>query len=255
MTTTVVSVSTKPLADSDFEVPAGYKEISMPTLTPTGARGSLACPAPLVPVDPGNPPADAPALVLASTSPRRRLLLAAHGYAARVEPAPVEELAVDWLSVRELVVAQRGPQVRRARGPGNARAAVVLGVDTLVCLDGRRWASRRIWRKPPRCSGGLSGRAHQVYSGVCLAMRPRAGRCVSSRKRGWCSGPLDAAEIDAYLRLVNPLDKAGGYAAQEHGERIIARYEGSWSNVMGLPMETLADTLAREFGIHPALGP
>ena len=63
--------------------------------------------------------------------------------------------------------------------------------------------------------------------------------------------PLTAHEIAAYHRLIDPLDKAGAYAAQEHGERIIASMDGSWSNVMGLPMERLAEVLAREFSIFP----
>ena len=64
--------------------------------------------------------------------------------------------------------------------------------------------------------------------------------------------PLRTDEIAAYHRLIDPLDKAGAYAAQEHGEKIIAAVDGSWSNVMGLPMERLAEVLAREFSILPA---
>ena len=61
--------------------------------------------------------------------------------------------------------------------------------------------------------------------------------------------PLTPGEIAAYHRLIDPLDKAGAYAAQEHGERIIASVDGSWSNVIGLPMERLTDVLAREFSV------
>ena len=63
--------------------------------------------------------------------------------------------------------------------------------------------------------------------------------------------PLSEAEREVYLGLINPLDKAGGYAAQEHGEKIIARVDGSWTNVVGLPMEETAAALAG-FGIFPS---
>lgn len=205
----------------------------------------------MIPVDPANPPADAPALVLASTSPRRRLLLAAHGYAARVEPAPVEELAVDWLSVRELVLLNAGRKTAARVARETTGGGVVLGVDTLVCLDGAALGKPADLAEAAGMLGRLAGRTHQVYSGVCLT-DAATRRTVCFVEETWVTfQSLDAGEIDAYLRLVNPLDKAGGYAAQEHGERIIARYEGSWSNVMGLPMETLANTLAREFAIRP----
>ena len=96
----------------------------------------------------------------------------------------------------------------------------------------------------------LAGRSHQVYSGVCLAL-PAAGRTIQFVEETTVTfRDLTAADIRAYLRLIDPLDKAGGYAAQEHGERIIASTRGSWTNVLGLPMERLARVLAA-FGIQP----
>ena len=193
-----------------------------------------------------------PELVLASASPRRRWLLAEHGYAVRVEPVQVEESAAEWLSVRELVLlnARRKSAARAALESGGD--AVVLGVDTLVCLDGRALGKPGDLREAVAMLVRLSGRAHQVYSGVCL-IRVSTGRTVSFvEETQVVFRPLDAAGIENYLRRINPLDKAGGYAAQEHGEHIIARHEGSWSNVIGLPMETLGAVLAREFFIRPA---
>ena len=192
-----------------------------------------------------------PALVLASSSPRRRQLLAEYGYDARVEPAPVEESAAGWLSVRELVLlnAYRKCAARVARSP--AENAVVLGVDTLVCLDGQALGKPADHQAAVAMLGRLSGRPHEVYSGVCLT-HPAGRRTICFVEETRVTFRLlDAAGIDAYLRLIDPLDKAGGYAAQEHSEFIIAGHEGSWTNVIGLPMETLARTLAREFAIHP----
>ena len=186
-------------------------------------------------------------LVLASASPRRRQLLAEYGYAALVVPPQVEESADERLSVRELVLlnAQLKSAALWARYP----RAVVLGTDTLVCVDDRALGKPADRPAAAAMLASLVGRWHEVYSGVCLAC-PAAGRvtCFVEETRVRCH-PLDAAGIDAYLRLIDPLDKAGGYAAQEHGERIIASFEGSWTNVLGLPMESLTTVLAREFGI------
>ena len=199
----------------------------------------------------GEPPT--PELVLASTSPRRVMLLGEHGYRFRVAPVPVAESAAGWLSVRELVMLNAGRKcvARAAREPASA---VVLGVDTLVSLDGEALGKPADLREAAAMLGRLSGRAHAVYSGVCLMQTPmHRAVCFVEETQVMFRG-LSAAQIEEYHRLINPLDKAGGYAAQEHGERIIERYEGSWSNVMGLPMETLGEVLAREFSVYPVAG-
>lgn len=192
-------------------------------------------------------------LVLASASPRRRQLLAEHGYRAEIAPANVDESTDPGLSVPELV--RLNALLKSAALWSHQPRAVVLGTDTLVCLDGRALGKPADLREAADMIGRLAGRWHEVYSGVCLA-HPVEGRVVcfveETRVR---FHPLSAPEIDAYLRLIDPLDKAGGYAAQEHGERIIAGFEGSWSNVLGLPMERLATVLAGEFGIRPAASP
>jgi septum formation protein len=93
----------------------------------------------------------------------------------------------------------------------------------------------------------LAGRTHQVCTGVALR---RLEPTVEERFHVISNVtflPLDESGIRAYLSKIDPLDKAGGYAAQEHRETIIARIEGSFSNVVGLPMERLLPIL-RQFG-------
>ncbi len=195
----------------------------------------------------------APLLVLASASPRRRLLLAEHGYRAEVTPANVEESTDPDLSVPALV--RLNALLKSSALWAHRPRAVVLGTDTLVCLDGRALGKPADLAEAADMIRRLAGRRHEVYSGVCLAL-PAEGRVVCFVEETHVEfRPLPPAEIDAYLRLIDPLDKAGGYAAQEHGERIIAGHEGSWSNVLGLPMERLAATLAAEFGIRPDAPP
>ena len=191
-----------------------------------------------------------PSLVLASASPRRRQLLAEHSYRAEILPANVEESTDPDLSVPDLV--RLNALLKSAALWPHRPRAVVLGTDTLVCLDGQALGKPADLREAADMLSRLAGRSHEVYSGVCLAL-PAQGRVVCFVEETRVKfHPLDAAGIDAYLRLIDPLDKAGGYAAQEHGERIIAAYEGSWTNVLGLPMERLGATLAGEFDIRPA---
>ena len=191
-----------------------------------------------------------PPLVLASASPRRRQLLAEYGFAAQILPAQVEESAADWLSVRELVTLNAG--LKSAALWAACPRAVVLGVDTLVCLDGEALGKPPDLAQAAATLARLASRRHQVYSGVCLAL-PAEGRTIQFvEETDVTFHPLTSADIQAYLRLIDPLDKAGGYAAQEHGEKIIAATHGSWTNVLGLPMERLGQVLAAEFGIRPA---
>jgi septum formation protein len=209
---------------------------------------------------PASHPVTPPALVLASASPRRRQLLAEHGYRAETFPVQVEESNARWLTVRELVLlnARRKASAVAAQRPG----ALALGADTLVCLDDEPLGKPRDLDHARSMLTRLSGREHQVYSGVCLTLapaplspddRPRAVSFVEQTRVRFL--PLDPAEIDRYLSLIDPLDKAGSYAAQDHPELIIASVEGSWTNVLGLPMERLAQALARDFDIHPPLNP
>lgn len=189
-------------------------------------------------------------LVLASASPRRRLLLAEHGYEAEGRPAGVEESEAPWLSVRELVLLNAGRKCAAvARGrPGE----VILGADTLVALDGAALGKPRDLAHASEMLARLSGREHQVFSGVCLARGGEKALRVSFVEETRVTfRPLGPAEIAAYLALIDPLDKAGSYAAQERHEMIIAGTEGSWSNILGLPMERLAKVLAGRFGIEP----
>ena len=197
-----------------------------------------------------HPPAASPRLVLASASPRRRDLLADYGYDALVAPADVIESEDPFLSVKERVLLNA---VRKSAAVGNwPEHAFILGVDTLVSLDGEALGKPADRAEAARMVARLSGRTHQVFTGVALR-EADTGRFQSFVDESRVSfRPLDAAQIAAYHALINPLDKAGGYAAQEHGEKVISRLEGSWTNVMGLPMERLVPLLANR-GIQPAL--
>ena len=182
-----------------------------------------------------------PRLILASASPRRRQLLAEHGYNFTVAPADVEEIAPAHFTPREVVLWNaRIKAVAVAREwPGE----IVLGVDTLVAFGGRIFGKPREMDEAFAMVSELNGRAHEVFSGVCL-VRAATGEertfvemtCVHFHR-------LSAARLRAYLARIAPLDKAGAYAAQDDRGELIARVEGSFTNVIGLPMEALAESL------------
>jgi septum formation protein len=115
--------------------------------------------------------------------------------------------------------------------------AVVLGADTTVFLDGRAINKPRDLDEARAMLRRLSGREHTVYTGVAvrrLSIGLRVDEGVSSQVEFKAFGD---AVIEDYLRVVNTLDKAGAYSIQDQTEMIVARYRGSLSNIMGLPME------------------
>lgn len=190
----------------------------------------------------------AASLVLASQSPRRRALLRRYGFKFEVVPARVEELESAHLSLSELTIAnatRKGRVVQRQRN-----AAIVLAADTLVSLNGEIIGKPRDMDDARLALRRLSGRAHQVCTGVFVA---GPGQTVASFSEiSWVRfRKLSESAIADYLAKINPLDKAGAYAAQGAGREIIASVEGSFTNVVGLPMERTIQVLA-SFGIYPA---
>ncbi|MGB7767318.1 MAG: Maf family protein [Verrucomicrobiia bacterium] len=182
-----------------------------------------------------------PPLILASASPRRAELLRQLSLDFQVVPSDAAEILDDQWSPLELcqLNAHRKARVIAKKHPD----ALVLGADTLVFLD------NEIMGKPADAAGArrmlarLQGRTHRVVTGVSLihlrAHRERifaVGTDVTFR-------PLTAEQINVYLAKTNPLDKAGAYAIQEHGDTIISGISGSFSNVVGLPMEKLKEEI------------
>jgi septum formation protein len=187
-----------------------------------------------------------PRFILASGSPRRRQLLEEAGYEFEVIAPPVEEVAHGWLTIRELTAcnAMRKASHVAERLPG----AVVLGADTLVSFGGHILGKPADLQAAEKTLRRLSGQTHEVWTSVCLrhwAMGKSQSFQVVSRVK---FHSLTKSAIQSYLAKVNPLDKAGAYAAQGHGKEIIERIDGSYSNVVGLPMETTTRML-RAFGV------
>jgi septum formation protein len=189
-----------------------------------------------------------PLLILASTSPRRRNLLTEYGYAFEVvAPTGIDEIAPTYLSPGETVLANARAKARAiARSQPNA---LVIGVDTEVFFKGRVLGKPGSMVDALKMIGRLNGQTHEVYSGVWFARGERGRGFIEVTRVHFHR--RTKAELQRYLNRIHPLDKAGAYAAQEdHGE-MIERVEGSYSNVIGLPMERLVRELRRE-GIIPS---
>ena len=189
-----------------------------------------------------------PRFVLASTSPRRRQLLKKAGYEFEVISPLDDEVSNDCLTIRELTAWNAARKALRS-----ARMlpdAVVLAADTLVTIDGRVLGKPVDFDDAVKILRLLSGRIHEVWTAVCI----RHAACGKSHSFQEISRvhfrKLSGPAIREYLAKVNPLDKAGAYAAQGHGTEIIERIEGSYSNVVGLPMEATTRAL-RDFGVTP----
>ncbi|MBM3824349.1 MAG: septum formation protein Maf [Verrucomicrobia bacterium] len=180
-------------------------------------------------------------LVLASASPRRVELLRELCPSFDVMPTRVEEIEDSSLAPAEvaLVNAWRKADALRLRRP----KALILGADTVVALPKRLFGKPSNSREAVAMLKALSGRPHHVITGVCL-LHPASGYthlfAETTRVR---FRRLGLASIRAYLSKIHPFDKAGGYALQEHGEAIVHSIEGSFSNVVGLPLERLASAL------------
>lgn len=186
----------------------------------------------------------APRLILASASPRRRDLLTEHGYTFDVVPADVEEIAHAHYTPEAIVIENAE---MKARAISRAHpAAWVLGVDTIVAFEGEVFGKPADMDAAFAMLSRLNGRTHEVYSGVCLVEDGGNREHSFTEVTRVHFHRRSDAELRAYLARIGPLDKAGAYAAQDDRGEMIARFEGSFSNVIGLPMEKLNQLLSAE---------
>ncbi|MCB9763443.1 MAG: septum formation inhibitor Maf [Alphaproteobacteria bacterium] len=180
-------------------------------------------------------------LTLASGSPRRRLLLGQLGYALRVAPADIDETPRPGEGPVDFAL-----RMAREKAAAGAHPGLVLAADTVVHLDGH------ILGKPADAAEAramlrmLSGRAHEVTTGVCVQDGDR--RWVDAVTTEVTFRPLSEAEVSGYVATGEPFDKAGGYGIQGIGGFLVSHIRGSYTNVVGLPLAEVLDALA-DFGL------
>jgi septum formation protein len=185
---------------------------------------------------------DLPPLILASASPRRAELLRQLCLEFKVVPANVAEIHHQQMTARELaqVNAYRKARAVAKRFPD----ALVLAADTLVYLEATLFGKPATFEQACQMLKRLQGQTHQVVTGLCLLHLRNHRQVLCAESTAVTFRSLDDIQVRRYLKRVNPLDKAGAYAIQEKGDLIIERISGSYTNVVGLPMERLAAELA-----------
>jgi len=169
-------------------------------------------------------------VVLASRSPRRRLLLQAAGLAVEVRPSHIDESLLPDEGVAEAV--QRLAEAKAAAIDGNDLP--VIAADTLVALDGRSLGQPVDIKHARRMLRDLSGSSHQVYTGVCVSHRGHSIRGLMRSEV--CFYQLSDAQIDTYLQHNEVLDKAGAYEIQGGAASFVHAVNGPLDNVIGLPV-------------------
>jgi septum formation protein len=189
---------------------------------------------------------NSPRLILASASPRRAELLRELKLEFEVVPSEISEIHTDQLTASE---AAQINAYRKARSVAkHFPDALVLGADTLVYLENRLFGKPADLSDARRMLGELQGRTHEVITGVCLIHLRAHWQKVFAEVTSVTFHRLPSTAINTYLSLVNPMDKAGAYAIQERGDDIVKEICGSYTNVVGLPLDRLQAELAARAG-------
>jgi len=177
-------------------------------------------------------------LILASQSPRRRALLEQMGLSFRVQVSPVDEHLDPPRSPRKTArtLAARKAEPVAASHP----SALVLAADTIVAHQDTILEKPATPDEARRMLRRLSGDTHTVYTGVALRHDGSDRAVIDGQSTNVTFGPLDDAEIDAYVETRSPMDKAGGYGIQDHTAPLfIDHLDGDYYNVVGLPLRRL----------------
>ena len=183
-------------------------------------------------------------VILASGSPRRRELLGEMGVAFEIDVPDVDETVGGTPDQMVAVLAER-----KARAVAERKEeGLIVAADTLVALDDRALGKPADDAEAKEMLRALSGRTHDVFTGVCV-MDARTGRVmVAAERTGVRFRAITEEEIDAYVATGEPRDKAGAYAIQGGAGAFVEGYEGSRTNVIGLPVEKLGEMLREMSG-------
>jgi septum formation protein len=190
-----------------------------------------------------------PPLILASNSPRRSELLRSLGLDFNVIPSDAAEIHTEQLTATE--ISQLNAYCKARAVAKKFPDALVLGADTLVALETTLFGKPSNLEDAYRMLKQLQGRTHRVVTGVCLLHLRGHRQKLFADATDVTFRPLDIGEIRDYLAHINPLDKAGAYAIQEGGDKIVESISGSFSNVVGLPLERLRAELALWENVPP----
>ena len=181
--------------------------------------------------------------ILASASPRRKELFAELVNEFEIIPAKGEEVLDGAYTPAQLVAELATQKAAEVATLPRARGKAVLGADTVVAYEGEVLGKPKDERDARRMLSMLSGKAHEVYTGVCVLYPTKEG--YTTRREAICTrvyfNPLTDEQITAYIKSGSPMDKAGAYGIQDGG--LVEKIEGSFSNVVGLPLEACKEII------------
>jgi septum formation protein len=190
-------------------------------------------------------------LVLASGSPRRKQLLLGLGIEFLVAPSRIDESGTGSTGNSPAQTAKKWACLKAGSVSSQHLDSWILGADTIVALDGRIFGKPSGARDAVDMLKGLSGRVHEVITGMCLLApggKVRRSCSVATRVH---FRDLSIREVEAYVRTGEPLDKAGAYGIQGIGAFLAKSVEGSYTNVVGLPLCEALEWLVGENIIEP----
>jgi septum formation protein len=189
---------------------------------------------------------DGKRIVLASSSPRRRELLALTGLSFKVDAGNYEEKMTTQLPPRALARRlSRGKAVAVARKYADA---LIIAADTFIVYRGELLGKPHAPKEAIRMLRILNGGTHSVITGFTIFDTTTGKMTTRSVETRVSFRKLTSREILGYVRSKEPLDKAGGYAIQGLGSLLIRRIEGDYFNVIGLPLAAVAEAL-KDFGV------
>jgi septum formation protein len=183
-------------------------------------------------------------LILASASPRRKYLLEQAGLRFTVIPGDLDENAITAASpdAQVRLLAEAKAEAIARRHP----EAWVIGADTMVVIGGRILGKPADTEEARHMLRQLSGQRHQVHTGFAILCRERKRRFSATVTTEVEFKTLSPAEIEWYLQTGEPFDKAGAYAIQGIGTFLVRRIDGSYTNVVGLPVCEVIEVLIAE---------
>ena len=190
-------------------------------------------------------PAGVP-VILASASPRRRALLSEMGLTFTALNPGADESYPPMMHPHEAVrfiAEKKARAVAEARAAANEEKAVIIASDTLVEVDGVPLGKPKDEADAARMLNLLSGRLHNVHTGVCVIYGKQMLSAVDTTDVFFL--PLDAKDIRDYIATGEPMDKAGAYAIQGIGGKYVSHVNGHMDTVIGLPCELLEELLSR----------
>mgnify|MGYP006289134967 CR=1 FL=1 len=188
-------------------------------------------------------------IVLASASPRRRFLLEQLGFEFHVNPSGVDETSIPFKSEREFAV--KAALAKASDVAKKYKNALVIGADTIVCLDGEILGKPRDRDEAATMLKRLRGRDHIVITGVAVVATDSQNILLDAETTKVFFKRFTEKTLDRYLDTGDSLDKAGAYGIQGEGECLVHHIRGDYFNVMGLPLSLLLKMLSQLMETEP----